>query len=170
MSSAAFSHSSIDKARLELAAAPINPDWILEGRPQARYAPVSRLTDGRTWVDLWDCTTGRFYWYYTIDETAHILEGEAIITDGDGAVWNVHAGDVVTFRQGSRAHWVVPTYIRKLAVMHRPLRPSVRAVVRLRDRVRNLYRRISRKFGATTQGGAVAVAFDVADWMPLLAL
>ena len=89
MSSGSFARSSVEKAQRELAPAPINPDWILEGRPQARYAPLSRLTDGRTWVDLWDCTAGRFHWYYACDETAHILEGEAVITDGDGEVWRV---------------------------------------------------------------------------------
>jgi len=170
MSPASFTHSSVEKAQRELAPAPIDPDWILEGRPQARYAPLSRMTDGRTWVDLWDCTAGRFYWHYACDETAHILEGEAVITDGDGKVWKVAAGDVVTFRQGSRAHWQVPTYVRKLAVMHRPLRPPVQAVVRLRDRMRNLARRLGRRVGFGTQGGAVIVVFDLTDWVPLLAL
>ena len=44
---------------------------------------------------MWDCTAGRFYWYYDFDETAHILEGEATITDANGRVWQVKPGDVV---------------------------------------------------------------------------
>jgi uncharacterized cupin superfamily protein len=170
MSSDPFNHSTLEHARQELKSSPINPDWILEGQPKTRSTTFSRLTDGRTWVDMWDCTAGRFYWYYDFDETAHILEGEATITDAGGKVWQVKAGDVITFRQGTRAHWIVPNYIRKLAVMNKSLDPSMRAVVRVRDRVRYLFKRAAQKIGITAQGGAVATVFDIVDWIPMLAL
>lgn len=170
MSSDPFNHSTLEQARQGLQSSPINPDWILEGHPKTRSSTFSRLTDGRTWVDMWDCTAGSFYWYYDFDETAHILEGGATITDANGKVWEVKPGDVITFRQGTRAHWVVPNYIRKLAVMNKSLPPPIRAVVLLHDRVRYLVKRAAQKIGVTTQGGAVAVAFEAADWMPLLAV
>jgi uncharacterized cupin superfamily protein len=170
MSSEPFNHSTLDQARQGLKSSPIDPDWILEGQPKTRSATFSRLTDGRTWVDMWDCTAGRFYWYYDFDETAHILEGEAIITDATGRVWEVKPGDVITFREGTRAHWVVPHYIRKLAVMNKSLNAPMRAMVGLHDRLRYVFKRAGQKLRLTTQGGAVAVAVGAADWMPLLAL
>jgi uncharacterized cupin superfamily protein len=95
--------------------APIDPSWIIEGAPTARVAQLGRSRDGLTWTDLWDCTAGRFRWHYGPDETVHVIEGEAIVTDADGHVWTLRPGDVVTFRAGTKAQWHVPEYIRKVA-------------------------------------------------------
>ncbi len=163
-----FARTSLDSIRMN--SLPIEPGWILEGSPSARVASLSRSPDGMTWVDLWDCTAGKFHWHYHLDEVAHILDGEAAITDIDGTVWQIRAGEVVTFRHSSRALWHVPHYIRKVAIMYRPLPPPINALLRLRDRARNLVGKLGRRLGATTHGGAVVVVADVAEWVPLLAL
>jgi len=159
-----FSLKSLNDA--QMAPLPIEPGWILEGSPVARVASLARCADGTTWVDLWDCTAGKFHWHYHLDEVAHILDGEASITNGDGTVSRIAAGDVVTFHHNSRALWHVPHYIRKVAVMHRPLPLPLRAVVRLGDRARNLAGRLGR----SGTGGGVAGAVYASDWAPLLCL
>lgn len=91
----------------------------------ARVGSVSRGSDGLSWTDIWDCTSGRFTWHYTIDETVHILEGGAHVVDANGKQWDLRPGDVVSFQVGTAAHWHVPKYIRKVAfcseVVPRPL-------------------------------------------------
>jgi uncharacterized cupin superfamily protein len=98
---------------------PIDPTWILEGAPAARTASVGHSVDGLTWVDVWDCTAGRFEWRYPSDETVHIVEGGAHVVDADGGEWELGPGDVVTFRKGTRARWHVPEYVRKVAFCRR---------------------------------------------------
>ena len=108
-------------AVVDLQPAPIDPSWILSGAPRARCANLARSTDGESWTDHWDCTSGSFEWRYDLDETIHVLEGSATITDETGRTWTVKAGDIVTFRPGTRARWVVPTYVRKLAFCRQPM-------------------------------------------------
>lgn len=162
-----FVHASLDKA--ELKAAPIEPSWIVEGSPQARRTSIVRLTDGRTWIDHWDCTSGRFVWHYPLDEVAHIVEGEAFITDSEGVTSRIAAGNVVTFRQGSTANWHVPIYIRKLAVMHLPLHPLFRFFMRQRDRVRNAVAIARRRLGLAVRGIVAAALFELNELLPVLA-
>ncbi len=101
-------------------AAPIDPSWIVEGDPQARVASLSRSADGQVWTDLWDCTAGRFRWHYALDETIHVLDGGATVTDQNGRVWSLAPGDTVTFHHGTVAHWHVADYVRKVAFCHTP--------------------------------------------------
>jgi uncharacterized cupin superfamily protein len=99
----------------EMADAPIERSWIVEGDPAARSATLARSTDGLTWTALWDCTAGVFDWRYSFDETVHIVDGAATVVDADGLEWQLAPGDVVTFRKGTTARWHVPAYVRKVA-------------------------------------------------------
>ena len=150
---------------------PIEPAWILEGSPSARLASLARCPDGTTWLDLWDCTAGKFHWHYHLDEIAHIVDGEATITDADGIVSRIAAGDVVTFRHASRALWHVPHYIRKVAVMHRPLSAPLGIVMRFGDRARNFAGRLGRGIGKSSASGGIlgAAVTDASEWLPLFA-
>ena len=114
-------------ATTAMRAAPIDPSWIVEGDPQARVSSLSRSADGRAWTDLWDCTAGRFRWHYALDETIHVLEGEATVIDQTGRVWSLTPGDTVTFHHGTVAHWHVANYVRKVAFCHHPAPPPVAA-------------------------------------------
>ena len=64
---------------VELRSAPIEPSWIIEGHPMARNALLSRSEDGTASTIVWECTEGKFNWYYDIDETIHILEGSIVL-------------------------------------------------------------------------------------------
>ncbi len=104
-----------------LAPAPIRSEWIIDGQPVARLELLSTSADGTASTYYWDCTAGRFNWYYAFDETLHILEGSVALKEPSGRTRRVTAGDVVFFPAGSSAEWTVDTYIKKLAFCRTPL-------------------------------------------------
>jgi len=105
---------SISRSDLPLQSAPIHPDWVHDGAPQARNRVISKSRDGAAVTLLWDCTAGSFTWRYDCDETIHVIEGEATLWDGAGER-RIAAGDVVFFPAGARVTWRVDQYIRKVA-------------------------------------------------------
>src|ERR1700693_6383205 len=102
-------------------AAPIDASWILAAEPVARLALLSSSADGTASTYYWDCTAGRFNWYYAFDETLHILEGFVTLKAPCGSSRRVGAGDTVFFPAGSQPEWTVDKYIRKLAFCRTPL-------------------------------------------------
>jgi uncharacterized protein len=142
-------------APIEWKLCPIPSDWILEGNPVARIELLSNSADGTANTWFWDCTAGRFNWYYSFDETLHILEGSVTLKDPAGTSRRVIAGDTIFFPAGSRAEWTVDSYIRKLAFCRTPLpRPLVFA--------RSIARRIKRLVhgGVGTRGAIEAFPAD----------
>ncbi|HEX2888946.1 cupin domain-containing protein [Vineibacter terrae] len=129
-------------AAATLKPAPINPAWIIDGDPVARIASLSASADGSAWTDLWECTAGEFHWHYEINETIHVLDGGAIVTDRDGVVWDLKPGDVIRFLVGTKAHWRIPSYVRKVAFCSEPLPSSITTLLRARNRVRNIAGRL----------------------------
>ena len=101
--------------------APIQPSWVLRGNPIARVQLLSSSADGTASTYYWDCTAGRFNWFYSFDETLHILEGSVTLKFPTGGSRLVVAGDVVFFPAGAQAEWNVEQYIRKLAFCRTPL-------------------------------------------------
>ncbi|HSZ08029.1 MAG TPA: cupin domain-containing protein [Steroidobacteraceae bacterium] len=102
-------------------AKPIVPSWILDGKPVARQELLSSSADGTASTYFWDCTAGRFNWFYSFDETLHILEGAVTLKFPSGASQRVVAGDTIFFPAGSSAEWTVDNYVRKLAFCRTPL-------------------------------------------------
>lgn len=113
----------------DLVANPIQSSWILDGKPHARLELLSSSADGTASTYFWDCTAGRFNWFYSFDETFHILEGEVTLKYPSGASQRVKAGDTVFFPAGSSAEWTVDNYVRKLAFCRTPL-PNYLTVAR----------------------------------------
>jgi uncharacterized cupin superfamily protein len=94
---------------------PIEPSWIIEGNPVAQSCVLSQSADGLASTIVWECSEGRFNWYYDFDETILILEG-SIVLEGDGMRPTRYGpGDVVFFRDGAHARWRVEGRVRKLA-------------------------------------------------------
>ncbi len=126
-------------AHLELSSNPVGPDWIVEGSPQARAKCLAQSADGTSTVIAWSCTPGCFEWYYAVDETVHIIDGEVFVTDEAGRVHRLGPGDMAFFPAGSRSVWRVTKEVRKLAVcrqaMPRPLGFALRAWNRILNRV-----------------------------------
>ncbi len=120
---------------------PIEQSWILDGNPIARNCMVSASSDGLASTVLWDCTKGRFNWFYEFDESVHILEGSVVIEDEAGHVHNLSAGDTIFFPLGAHAVWTVQHYVRKLAFCRNP----IPAPLKFANRV---YRRLKRTIGS----------------------
>ena len=133
--------------QLALNPSPIHPEWMIEGNPIARNKVLSSSADGTASTLIWDCTAGRFNWFYDVDETIYVIEGGVVIRDAGGAARRLSAGDTIFFPAGVRAEWHVEDYIRKIAFCRVPLpRPIVFA--------RRGYRFLKRLVG--TRGGANA--------------
>ncbi|MGG7518976.1 cupin domain-containing protein [Allorhizobium undicola] len=126
---------------LEMRPAPINPDWVLEGDPQARVADHSRSADEAGTTAVWDCTAGRFRWYFGWDETVMILEGTVDVTGEDGQSRLLKAGDIAYFKGGTWATWQVDTYVRKIAFLRKPFPGPLATLYRLRNALRSGDRR-----------------------------
>ena len=107
--------------RYELDPAPIPADWVLEGVPVARVRLLSGSTDGKGSTVMWDCTAGRFNWFYDIDETVCLVQGSVIVKAADGHAQRLRAGDTFYFAKGSRYEWTVERYVRKVAFIHVPM-------------------------------------------------
>ena len=69
---------------VELNPAPISPDWILAGTPEARSKMLAKSHDRTSSIMVWECTAGRFNWHYSEDETVVIISGEVFITTEKG--------------------------------------------------------------------------------------
>jgi hypothetical protein len=94
---------------------PIEPSWITEGNPVAQWHVLSKSADGLASTMVWECSEGRFNWYYDFDETVLILEG-SIVLESDGMPSTRYvAGDVIFFKDGAHAKWHVEGRVRKLA-------------------------------------------------------
>ncbi len=97
-------------------AAPLRPEQILDGTPEARTHDIGRSPDRNLSVNLWDCTAGRFRWVFDTDEIIHVLEGTVTITPEGGTARTLVVGDVAYFPSGLVTVWEIPTYLKKLAV------------------------------------------------------
>src|ERR1700689_83916 len=127
---------------LSLRSAPIPAGWVLDGKPEARNTVLSRSADGMARTLIWDCTAGRFNWYYDVDETLYVLEGSVVIKESTGNLRCLNAGDMIFFPAGSHAEWNIESYIRKIAFCREPLSGSVQLFQRV-------YQRVCRLFGAS---------------------
>ncbi|HEY2036107.1 MAG TPA: cupin domain-containing protein [Steroidobacteraceae bacterium] len=105
---------------------PIPAEWILQGNPIARRKLLVGSSDNMASTHMWDCTAGRFTWHYGSDEVIYVIEGSVVVQDQAGMQRQLDAGDTFLFPAGSRFHWTVPRYIRKIAFLHAPLSGKMR--------------------------------------------
>jgi uncharacterized protein len=94
---------------------PIEPSWIIEGNPVAQWSVLSVSADGLASTMVWQCTEGRFNWYYDFDETILILEGSIVLENDTMNPTRYGPGDVIFFKDGAHARWHVEGHVRKLA-------------------------------------------------------
>jgi uncharacterized cupin superfamily protein len=94
---------------------PIEPSWIIEGNPVAQCSVLSKSADGLASTMVWECSEGKFNWYYDFDETILILEGSIVVESDTMPPTRYGAGDVIFFRDGAHAKWHVQGRVKKLA-------------------------------------------------------
>jgi uncharacterized protein len=142
-----------EAAGSNLSPSPIYPGWVLEGNPVARNKLVSESADGTASSFIWDCTAGRFNWFYEADETIYVIEGGVVVKELGGAARRLSAGDTILFPAGSRTEWHVEEYVRKFALIRTALpRPLVFA--------RRGYRFLKRIIGAADRKDAAPAMFQ----------
>jgi uncharacterized protein len=105
----------IAKLTVDLKPAPIEPSWIVEGKPEATSCALSQSADGLATTLVWHCTEGKFNWFYDFDETILILDGSIVLESDGMPPTRYGAGDVIFFRDGAHAKWHVERHVRKLA-------------------------------------------------------
>ena len=112
-----MSRALIETTKLDvtLSPRPIEPSWITEGNPVAQWHVLSRSADGLASTMVWECSEGRFNWYYDFDETVLILEGSIVLESDGMPPTRYTAGDVIFFKDGAHAKWHVEGRVRKLA-------------------------------------------------------
>ena len=119
----------VSRGQVQLEDHPINPDWVLEGAPRARISEWGESADGTTSHWTWDCTAGRFRWYYEVDESIVITEGGATLqVDGEPPI-SLGVGDAAYCPAGHWVTWTVTSYVRKQAVVRVPVPRSMRYAV-----------------------------------------
>lgn len=134
-----------DPRQVALRSAPIPPAWILEGHPDAKAGVIGSTSDGTTQLLVWRVSAGRFNWFYDVDETVTILDGDVELSDGanapahDPKARHLGAGDVVFFRAGSTATWEVHDHVRKVATVRHSLPEPVASLQRWGHSVRTLF-------------------------------
>ena len=100
---------------VNLAPRPIEPSWVIEGNPVAQSCVLSKSADGLASTIVWECSEGKFNWYYDFDETILILEGGIVLESDAMGPTRYGPGDVIFFRDGAHARWHVEDRVRKLA-------------------------------------------------------
>lgn len=106
-----------------LESAPIKPEWIKEGSPQARASFLTVSSDARIRSGVWETTAGKFDWIFDFDEVVQILEGEVHV-ESKGEVKILTAGSTAFFPLGLKTHWHVPKYVKKFFIHRYPTRVS----------------------------------------------
>ena len=100
---------------MDLTPRPIEPSWIIEGKPDARWCVLSKSADGLASTMVWHCTAGKFNWYYDFDETILILEGGIVLESDTMPPTRYGPGDVIFFKDGAHARWHIESPVKKLA-------------------------------------------------------
>ena len=112
-----MSSALIEMANLaaNLTPQPIEPSWIIGGNPVAQCCVLSKSADGLASTMVWQCSEGKFNWYYDFDETILILEGSIVLENDALRPTRYGPGDVIFFKDGAHARWHVEGHVRKLA-------------------------------------------------------
>ena len=105
----------IAKLTMDLTPRPIEPSWIIDGKPDASSCVLSQSADGLASTMVWHCTAGRFDWYYDFDETILILEGGIVLESDTMPPTRYGPGDVIFFKDGAHARWHIESSVKKLA-------------------------------------------------------
>jgi uncharacterized cupin superfamily protein len=105
----------IGRVDVDLTPRPIEPSWIIDGKPVASACTLSQSADGTATTIVWHCTEGKFNWYYDFDETILILEGSIVLENDTMRPKRYGPGDVIFFKDGAHAKWHVEGHVKKLA-------------------------------------------------------
>ncbi len=126
----------------DLKPAPIKPEWVTAGAPDA-HNKVLFVSDDRSIITiLWRCAAGSFRWVYDEEETIYVVDGGMTLTFPDGRMRKVGKGDVVYFAAGTTAIWDVDSHVHKVAVFRRPIPKILGLIVAMHHKAAVLLARL----------------------------
>ena len=96
----------------QLPPAPVPPEWVRQGTPRASAQMLTRSPDGGLVTGVWECTPGRFRWYFACDEVVVILRGTGTVRIG-AVEHALVPGASVYFPIGTDSEWKIHTTLRK---------------------------------------------------------
>ena len=88
------------------------PDRLLSGDPRFRTWNVEEA-DGGLYAGVWESTPGKWRIVYEEWEYFRILSGYSIVTNDNGEVIHLRAGDSLILRPGFSGTWEVVETTRK---------------------------------------------------------
>jgi len=95
-----------------LPATPLPPGWVRAGTPEASTQLLTRSPDGGLVTGVWECTPGRFRWYFACDEVVVILRGTGRLRIGS-VEHALAPGVSVYFPIGTDSEWEIHSTLRK---------------------------------------------------------
>jgi uncharacterized protein len=137
MMKSAFEGATLRRENLQ--PAPIPREWVIAGEPLARSLEVAHSPDGTCFAAHWDCTAGTFHWFFGVEETVHILEGEVVVRDASGQELRMRTGDVAVMPANAWMVWRVDEYVRKLAHCRYPVPRQFGRALRRFQTLRNRF-------------------------------
>jgi uncharacterized cupin superfamily protein len=149
-----MSRSLIEIAKLavDLKPAPIERSWILEGNPEATSCTLSQSLDGLATTIVWQCTEGKFNWFYDFDETILILDGSIVLESDGMPPTRYGAGDVIFFRDGAHAKWHVEGHVKKIAFCRKTNPVVIGFLIRVVNKLKKMFAASGERRPASLMG------------------
>jgi len=94
------------------------PEKILSGNPLQRVWSHYTDTDQKFSVGIWECEPGAWRIHYTEEEYCRVTMGRSRLTNADGVVREVTAGDEFVIPRGFEGVWEVIERTRKVYVIY----------------------------------------------------
>ena len=94
------------------------PEKILSGNPLQRVWSHYTDTDQKFSVGIWECEPGAWRIHYTEEEYCRVMMGRSRLTNADGVVREVTAGDEFVIPRGFEGVWEVIERTRKVYVIY----------------------------------------------------
>jgi uncharacterized protein len=133
---------------------PIEPSWIIEGNPEAKWNVLSQSADGLASTMVWECSEGKFNWFYDFDETVLILEGSIVVESDTMPPTRYGPGDVIFFRDGAHAKWHVEGRVKKLAFCRKTQPVLVGFALRVFSKLKRTLLPAGKRQGASLMGAS----------------
>jgi len=102
--------------------APLTATGQMPGAPEGEARTAERVLyeDEHTEIGIWEVTPGSFEAVHgPYVEHMHFIAGDALVTGGDGSVYQVRPGRTLTVPAGWSGRWEVRSTVRKTYVLVR---------------------------------------------------
>ena len=106
--------TSTTVSETNLAPWPIDKTNILTGDAEAHGTVLWQSEDKLLCNGVWSCTTGKFNWEYTWNETFYLVQGKISISIDNAESKEYNSGDLVFVPTGTNTTWTIIEPVRKV--------------------------------------------------------